>query len=102
MKAVAGYSTNNPNSYYVARAAIEPPPPLLRQVFPEIEKWERRVLLGEDNFVQDIAASGFLNFLIQARLVILQDAALLSTTYPGHPLWRLPVFRSEEFGAFQR
>ena len=59
-------------------------------------------MLGEDNFVQDIAASGFLNFLIQARRVILQDAALLSTTYPSHPLWRLPVFQSQEFGAFQR
>jgi len=102
MKAVAGYSTNNPHSYYVARAAVEPPPSLLRQVFPEIEKWEGRVLLGKDNFVQDIAASGFLNFLIQARLVILQDAALLSTTYPSHSLWRLPVFQSYEFGAFQR
>ena len=38
MKAVVGYSTNNPYLYYVARAAVEPPPSLLRQVFSEIEK----------------------------------------------------------------
>jgi len=80
-----------------------PPPELVGLIFPWIEEEqtalkERMARLGK--VAKDEALMYFLVLLKHLRMVLLQDAAVLSSKYPGIPLFQFPPFNSEAFKSF--
>lgn len=81
----------------------DPPPELLRQIYPWIEKEyadfrERRQKLGR--IAQDPALQFFLDLLLELRRVLLQDAAILYTRYPGTPIFQHSPLNTQLFRDF--
>lgn len=84
MRSMAGFGLEA-GKFYLARAKLEPPSSLAKQIFPWVEQWEQRVLLfkqkkswdegGLDQ--EDKALEGFLGLLKYLRAVLLQDIAVL-------------------------
>src|ERR1700678_1026491 len=83
--------------------ATEPPPELLVNVFPWIEK-ERMALNVrsklEGRHGQDNALSALLDLLVYFRRVLLQDAAVLSAMYPCFPIFKFSPCDSVLFQQF--
>jgi hypothetical protein len=48
----------------------------------------------------DLAGSGFLRLLRALRVILLQDSVVLRKEFPRHPLWKDPLFDSEEYRRF--
>ncbi len=107
MRVVAGFSASS-GDYFLARAAHEPPPALLKQLWPWIEEWEPRFEaracrrswveggLDED----DLAADGFLKLMRRLRVVLLQDLAVLQPRYPSLPFFAYAPFYGPEWDEF--
>ena len=81
---------------------IEPPSDLLQQVFPWIEReqaaLEARSVANPN--ARDFALKHFLALLKWLRLVLLQDMAVLSTSYPSLPILAFAPFNTASFRGF--
>jgi hypothetical protein len=72
---------------------VQPEPWLRSQIWPELDRWR--------HFEADDKATGaFIELLHWLRDVLLQDAVFLMAKYPGHAVFRDPVFWSPQFSAF--
>ncbi|OWZ01331.1 LOW QUALITY PROTEIN: hypothetical protein PHMEG_00027304 [Phytophthora megakarya] len=88
MRTLAGFEPAR-GSFYIARASLDPPELVQKQIFPLVEEWKLK--LDQGSCEQTIAAGGFLDLLQYLRTVILQDAVSMIDAFPGHPLWKHPV-----------
>jgi hypothetical protein len=98
MRATADFDPEWSGSYFVPRATVIPPPQLAAAVWPELDSWKARLDSGD--IEQNKAAGAFIELLYWLRQVLLQDAALLLTDFPDHPLFEAPIFHSLEFSVF--
>jgi len=98
MRAMAGFPADE-KMYHLPRGTVTPPEVLQKQIFPELEEWERRHIDGDD-CEPNFALRGFLRMLRFLRDVILQDAAVLMDDYP-HIVFDHPIFSSAEFLTFK-
>ncbi|CAD6970244.1 unnamed protein product, partial [Tilletia controversa] len=101
VRALSGFSISG-GDHYLPRTLLDPPTDLARKLWPQVDEAEtavraRQAAGGE----KDEAALAFLEMMRWLRLVLLQDAALLSTTYPSLPIWSMEPFTSTEFHAFR-
>ncbi|KAE8262475.1 hypothetical protein A4X09_0g7453, partial [Tilletia walkeri] len=101
VRALSGFSISG-GDHYLPRTLLDPPNDLARKLWPQVDEAEtavraRQAAGGE----KDEAALAFLEMMRWLRLVLLQDAALLSTTYPSLPIWSMEPFTSTEFHAFR-
>ncbi|KAE8217270.1 hypothetical protein CF319_g8604 [Tilletia indica] len=102
VRALAGFSAEG-GDYYLPRTLLEPPASLSDQLWPQATREEANVRERHANGGQtDQAALSFLELIKWLRIVLLQDAALLSTAYPLLPLWSMPPFSSPAFDQFRR
>ena len=93
MRAAADFEPAWAGSYHVPRATVRPEPWLRSQIWPQLDGW--------GSFEADDKATGaFIELLHWLRDVLLQDAVFLIAKYPGHPVFRDPVFQSPQFNAF--
>jgi len=93
MRAAADFEPAWAGSYHVPRATVQPEPWLRSQIWPQLDGW--------GGFEADDKATGaFIELLHWLRDVLLQDAVFLIAKYPGHPVFRDPVFYSPQFNAF--
>ena len=99
MRAMAGFPPDE-KMYHLPRGTVYPPDVLLKQIFPELDEWERRHT-DSDGCDKNFALRGFFRLLHFLRQVVLQDAAVLVNDYP-HVLFHHPVFSSAEFLAFKK
>lgn len=93
MRAAADFEPAWAGSYHVPRATVQPGPWLRSQIWPQLDRWR-------DFEAGDKATGAFIELLHWLRDVLLQDAAFLIQKYPGHPVFRDPVFWSPQFNAF--
>jgi hypothetical protein len=93
MRATADFEPMWAGSYHIPRAAIQPEPWLRSQIWPQLDRWR-------DFEADDKATGAFIELLHWLRDVLLQDAVFLMAKYPGHPVFRDPVFWSPQFNAF--
>jgi Centromere DNA-binding protein complex CBF3 subunit, domain 2 len=80
----------------------DPPPELLHQLFPWIER-EQAALNARaavNPNARDYALKHFLGLLSWFRLVLLQDAAVLSNSYGSLPIFGYPPFNTAKFHLF--
>ena len=99
-KAMAGHKAED-GSYYLSRECLLPPSSLQKLVFPRVEEsWEYQRSIPVA--VRDRAAQAFLETLEWLRIVILQDAVILSEKYPDSPLWKKRPFDLPEFQSFKK
>lgn len=93
MRAAADFEPAWAGSYRVPRATVQPEPWLRSQIWPQLDGW--------GSFEADDKATGaFIELLHWLRDVLLQDAVFLIAKYPGHPVFRDPLFQSPQFNAF--
>ncbi|KAE8226620.1 hypothetical protein CF326_g7676 [Tilletia indica] len=102
VRALAGFCAEG-GDYYLPRTLLEPPASLSDQLWPQATREEAKVRERHANGGQtDQGALSFLELIKWLRVVLLQDAALLSTAYPLLPLWSMPPFSSPAFDHFRR
>lgn len=90
LRALAGFSTKG-DTYWLARATIEPCKALQRMVHRDLDDAEAALRASG---LREIAASGFVQMLHDLRVVFLQDSVLLRRQFPDHPIWRDVLFES--------
>jgi Centromere DNA-binding protein complex CBF3 subunit, domain 2 len=81
-------------SFYIPRDKVEPPPELLKLVWPELDRYIRIRDVEQLDPAKPIpehqlclAGAGFTNLLEQLRRYLLQDSAILRPMFPNHPIW---------------
>ena len=80
-----------------------PPSELVSSIFPWIEEEElalKEHIVRFGKVAKDEALFYFLELLKYLRKVLLQDAAVLSSIYPGLPIFRSAPFDTEAFKIF--
>ncbi len=96
IRSIAGFPTIA-GSFFLPRAALEPPPELLLKVFPQVEDWEEE--LRDANIC--MATTGHLKLLRYLRKVLIQDAAVLQLSHPDFYAWKHEIFSSPIFQKYQ-
>lgn len=89
MRAVARFPIDG-CSFFLPRAVAAVPEELEKQIFPWIEK--NLESFRDQTYEQDIAGVAFLTALRTMRKIILQDATVIRSKYPDHPLFQHPIF----------
>lgn len=72
----------------------------LRDFADRLRRRTRKHEAGE-GCERNMATSGFLKLLLYLRRVLIQDAAILRSSHPSHPLFRHALFDSAEFRSFE-
>jgi hypothetical protein len=98
MRALAGFEPSR-DGFFLDRASVEPPDTLQQLVFPAVEEWQAKMTSGACE--QSIAGGGFLELLQYLRVMLLEDAVVLQEDMPLHPMWKHPIFRSDEYRKFK-
>jgi hypothetical protein len=70
MRALAGFYPDRPGTFYLPRAAVDPPQELAKMVFPEVERW--LAAFNDGKVQKDVAGPNFLNMLVKLRTVLLK------------------------------
>jgi hypothetical protein len=82
----------------------DPPEDLLPMFFPWVEeeqaKYQERVQMHGLGKARDYMLEELFKVLLWFRMVILQDAAILSCRYPGCQLWNYPPFNTDHFRSY--
>jgi hypothetical protein len=84
-------------THILKRSSVDPSEDLQRMVFP----WINAYLDGKKDLLHTLAAQKFLVLLKHLRGVVLQDASILINRYPNHPVFDLPVFKSQNCLSFK-
>jgi hypothetical protein len=100
LRTLAGF-TKDAGQFYLVRSTVMPPEELLVKVFPRVDYWLERIS-KEEVLESSTAADGFLNLLVQMRVVFLQDSVILKQKFPDHLLWFDPLFQDELYLQFER
>jgi hypothetical protein len=104
MRGIADFDPDWSSSYYLPRETVCPPPALLSRVWPDLDRWQAAHLERADateRVEPNLAAGGFLELLQRLRAVFLQDSVLWRIEFPGHPIFRDPLFETAEYKAFE-
>ncbi|CAD6962168.1 unnamed protein product [Tilletia laevis] len=101
VRALSGFNIEG-GDHYLPRTILDPPTTLASKIWPQIETSETAVRARHASGGQkDEAALAFLEVMRWLRVVLLQDAALLSTSFPSLPIWSVEPFTSEDFRTFR-
>ena len=105
VRAAAGFDPSLQGSYYLPRAAVQPPESLVHDIWPWVDDWMEWYELGlggETDDHCDIAGEGFLRLLNLLRTILLQDSVLLQAEFPSHPIWTDPIFHRDDYKLFRQ
>jgi len=75
IRGIADFDPEWASSYFLPRETIQPPPLLLRRVWPDLDRWQTAHLERPDateKVEPNLAAGGFLELLQRLRAVFLQ------------------------------
>ena len=81
------------------RAIAEPPQSLQRHVWPWLDEAAQMYALGYASG-QGSDLDQFVKLLLELRVVLLQDSALLMPRFAKLPLWKHPVFSHDDWSRF--
>src|ERR1700735_3574726 len=98
MRVVAGHPTIT-EAYFLKRGAAQPPASLTSLLWP----WADRALgMYKAGQIKnpDLTGKIFCEMLKSLRIVFLQDAAVMSSSFPKLGLWDHPVFRHPDWKPF--
>jgi hypothetical protein len=100
MRVVAGHPTIT-QAYFLKRGAAQPPASLTSLLWP----WADRALgMYKAGQIKnpDLTGRFFCEMLKSLRIVFLQDAAVMSSSFPNLGLWDHPVFRHPDWKPFAK
>jgi Centromere DNA-binding protein complex CBF3 subunit, domain 2 len=92
---MAGFSHERAGLYHLKRAIAEPPQSLQRHIWPWLDEAAQMYALGYASG-QGSDLDQFVKLLLELRVVLLQDSALLMPWFPKLPLWKHPVFSHDD------
>jgi hypothetical protein len=107
MRTMAGFSTNA-RSFYLARAALDPPAALCKKVFPKADEWYDRLAANQRNpdngdpIESTVAVDAFLKTIMVLRKTFLQDSVFMMRSQPNHPIWNHSLFSDPCYLEFKR
>lgn len=98
----AMFDAARPESHFLPREFLEPPPDLVKLLFPWVEEQLAALEVREKEtpFSRDIALRQVFTLLIWFRVLLLQDGALLYMKHPQAPLFQYAPFNSPQFRVF--
>lgn len=109
MRVIAGFYKGG-GQYFLRRAGVPVPQALQSMVWRDLDDWQHRFRKHNEGIASsyqtggidelDMAAQGFVELLIQLRIIFLQDSAVLICKHPDHTMWRHPVFQHPEWSIF--
>ncbi|SAL99334.1 hypothetical protein [Absidia glauca] len=82
----------NSRSFYLARAALDPPASLFKKLLPAIDEWYDRLAANElspdnnDPIQPIVAANEFVQVIMMLRTTFIQDSVLMMELRPCHPI----------------
>ncbi|KAE8238773.1 hypothetical protein A4X06_0g8631, partial [Tilletia controversa] len=101
VRALSGFHIEG-GDHYLPRTLLDPPASLTSKLWPQLDEAEASVRSRHATGGQkDEAALAFLEVMRWLWVVLLQDAALLSTSFPSLPIWSTEPFISEDFKTFR-
>lgn len=100
LRTMAGF-TREAGQFYLVRATVIPSESLSRKVFPRVDSWLEKIKKGEVTEMST-AADGFLQLLVELRIVFLQDSVIMKKHHPNHSIWCDPLFQDEGYLQFER
>ncbi|SAL97782.1 hypothetical protein [Absidia glauca] len=107
MRMMAGFPTST-KSFYLARAALDPPAALCKKVFPEADQWCDRLAANQQNpdngdpIESTVAVDAFLKMIMVLRKTFLQDSVSMMQVQPNHPIWNHSLFSDPCYLEFKR
>ncbi len=89
----------------ISHRHVDPPSELCQEIFPWVESElaaysARLETVGAA--ATDYSLKNFLNLLLELRVILLQDAAVLQSKYPDLHLWKYAPFNSHLFHNFSQ
>jgi hypothetical protein len=97
MQSMAGFHISD-WSFYLARAALDPPTSLCKKLFRAIDEWHDRLAAKEpspenNNPIQTtVAINTFVQVILMLRKTLLQDSVLIMDLLPCRPIWQQSIF----------
>ncbi|SAM04982.1 hypothetical protein [Absidia glauca] len=107
MQSTAGLSASG-RSFYLARAALDPPTSLCKKLFPVIDEWHDRLAAKElspdnnDPIHPTVAANAFVQVIMMLRKTFMQDSVLMMELHLCHPIWQHSIFSDPAYLSFKR
>ncbi|SAM05752.1 hypothetical protein [Absidia glauca] len=102
---MAGFPTNG-QSFYLARAVLNPPTSLCKKLFPAIGEWHDRLAAKElspgDPIQPNVAENAFVQMIMMFRKTFIQDSALMKELHPCYPIWQHLIFSDPAYLSFKR
>ncbi|CAO1636255.1 unnamed protein product [Parajaminaea phylloscopi] len=99
MRALAGFDKGQ--EYFIARAMVDPPDALLRQIFPQADAWLTRLALVA-GAAEPVEAARSPHSSAGSEDEDLDDIYVLQKVQPAHPVLRHPLFRSDSFRSWRQ
>jgi hypothetical protein len=100
VKGLAGFD-KTPNSYYLPRAAMEPPDSLMSKVFPELDGWLAEWGRTDGAIDRSQSCDQFLRVMTFLRKVLIQDSVELKEHFKDLPIWDDEFFEDREYIQFE-
>ncbi|SAM01618.1 hypothetical protein [Absidia glauca] len=79
-------------SFYLARAALNPPTSLCKKLFPANSEWIDRLAAKEhspgDSIQPTVAENVFVQVIMMFRKTFMQDSVLMMELHPCYPIWQ--------------
>lgn len=89
-------------SFFLKRAALDPPEELQRMIFPQLDSLLFKHKKKHADIDDSRACLGFLELLQFMRVVILQDVVFLKQKHPNFFVFKAAVFKTRLFRDFER
>ncbi|SAM07438.1 hypothetical protein [Absidia glauca] len=105
VRSVAGFPING-RSFYLARAALNPPTSLCKKLFPAIGERHDRLAAKElspgDLIHLNFAENAFIQVIVMFRNTFIQDSVLMMELHPCYPIWQYSIFSDPAYLSFKR
>jgi hypothetical protein len=98
IRTVAGHELEG--SYFVPRDSVQPPEELKSLVFPWVDDDLKELNRKGSSYEKNLASRGFLRLMEYLKVVLLQDAVMLRTHFPEHPVFKHNIFQTTAFKEF--
>ncbi|KJZ68407.1 hypothetical protein HIM_01944 [Hirsutella minnesotensis 3608] len=103
MRASADFSPEWAGSYFIPRSTVLPSAWLRSQIWPQADFWFQAFKDTSHEMAEvfeNKATGAFIELLGWLRVVLLQDAPFLERDFPSHPIFKDPVFKTDEYKNF--
>lgn len=99
MRVQAGFSKKQGN-FFLKRGVTIPSKELQQLIFPSADAWLTKLEDVAYECDEDLAAHNFIEFILELRVVLIQDSVEMRRLYPDHMIWTHSVWQTDLYQQF--